>query len=551
MPRAIVVLILLASATVGSAQGSDPFGKKSQGRLSSGLNRLVVADERGDVRSLNAAGVQTERGLRVVRVVVEVEDWSAAADVTRAVERAGGRVDASAKPLLRATVPIDRVRAVSETAGVKRVREPYRPKPKEVVSEGVRVTGADAFVRASRANGAGVSVGVLDSDFKGVQALVPDELPRDVLFATDFVLQRLESYDNVHGAACAEIIHDMAPGARLVLAGFEDEVTWAEAIDELVNAGVRIISHSIGFDNLAIPNGDNYWSRKVDEATSRGVLFVTAAGNEGENYYQGSWRDSNRNGFLEFTGGAELLPLGSVPGGAITVRWDDPFGASGHDYDVLVVRRGFVDDSEFSPSNPNIVAWSIETQDGDDDPLELAQWESEALEDLYVVVLRDPSSPASSTQRIWIYSSNGIGEGYRASSGTLSMPGDARGALTVGAFHWQTGGLESFSSTGPTDDARVKPDLAGPDGVATLSYGENGAPGPFPGTSAATPHVAGAAALLLSFDPTLTRDQLFNVLVNSADSSMLERQAGTAQKSNSWGWGRLSFSRLLTAARSR
>ena len=138
-----------------------------------------MADERRDVKSLNAAGVQIERGLRVVRVVIEVADWSAAAGVRGAVERAGGRVDAAAKPLLRATVPIDRLRALSETSGVKRVREPYRPKPKEVVSEGVRVTGADAFVRASRANGAGVSVGVLDAGFKGVQALVPDELPQD------------------------------------------------------------------------------------------------------------------------------------------------------------------------------------------------------------------------------------------------------------------------------------------------------------------------------------------------------------------------------------
>lgn len=548
--RATFVLIWFAIASLAAAQGNAAADKKSQGRLSSALHRLAAAADRGDFKTLDKAGVQVDRGVRTLRVVIELADWSAAADVTSAVEQAGGHVDASAKPLLRATVPVERLRRLSETPGIKHIRQPYRPRQKEIISEGVRVTAAGDFVRASGANGGGVSVAILDAGFKGVEALIPAELPEGRVSATQFVRDRFATYASAHGTACAEIVHDMAPGARLVLAGFEDEVTWAQALDELVSAGVRIISHSIGWDNVAVPNGDSFWARKVDEIASQGVLLITAAGNEGENYYQGAWQDVDRDLFLEFgSGGAELLPLGVVGGGSITLRWDDPFGSSRHDYDLLVVRHGFVDDSEISPDNPNVVASSFEGQDGDDDPLEGAEWESDAPEELYVVIVRDPSSSASSAQRLWVYSTNGIPEGYRSGSASLSLPGDARGALTVGAFEWQSAGLESYSSRGPTEDSRIKPDLTGPDAVSTRSYGVDGAPGPFPGTSAATPHVAGAAALILSYRPTLTREELINVLLNSADGSMLERQSGTAVKSNAWGWGRLSFSKLLQSSR--
>ena len=138
------------------------------------------------------------------------------------------------------------------------------------------------------------------------------ELPEDTA-ATDFVRERIDSFEGTHGTACAEIVHDMAPDADIVLAGFEDDVTWAQAVDEIVGAGVRIVSHSIGFDNLFPPDGNNYYTQKVDAAAAAGVLFVTAAGNEGQKYYQGAWRDTNANGFLEFGGGrTELLPIGAA-----------------------------------------------------------------------------------------------------------------------------------------------------------------------------------------------------------------------------------------------
>ncbi len=75
--------------------------------------------------------------------------------------------------------------------------------------------------------------------------------------------------------------------------------------------------------------------------------------------------------------------------------------------------------------------------------------------------------------------------------------------------------LASFSSRGPANLLDIKPDVAGP-GVNIYSSIPGGGFAMFQGTSMATPHVAGSAALIRQLHPDWTPAQVKSALVNSA-----------------------------------
>ncbi len=120
-------------------------------------------------------------------------------------------------------------------------------------------------------------------------------------------------------------------------------------------------------------------------------------------------------------------------------------------------------------------------------------------------------------------------------TGTMLTPADADSILSVGAIDMSRS-LEPFSSTGPTNDARTKPDLVAPGGRGmVVAIPPNNYSIGFQGTSLATPLVAGAAALLLSARPELTPIQVRDALRNAADS--VDAQRFPVRPNNFTGWG--------------
>jgi len=109
---------------------------------------------------------------------------------------------------------------------------------------------------------------------------------------------------------------------------------------------------------------------------------------------------------------------------------------------------------------------------------------------------------------------------------TIGSPGSAADAITVGAVD-DKDKLASFSSRGPGLDGQIKPDVtapgvditaaAAPGSVIDKEVGEN-PPGylTISGTSMATPHVAGAAAILKQEHPDWKFSELKGALTGSA-----------------------------------
>lgn len=111
-------------------------------------------------------------------------------------------------------------------------------------------------------------------------------------------------------------------------------------------------------------------------------------------------------------------------------------------------------------------------------------------------------------------------------AGSVSSPANSARAITVGAVEIAgtppSSAHADFSSVGPTTiSLRLKPDVAAP-GVAVLSSVSNGW-SRFSGTSMASPHVAGAAALLRQRHPAWTVAQIKAALVQTGTDAVDER----------------------------
>lgn len=135
------------------------------------------------------------------------------------------------------------------------------------------------------------------------------------------------------------------------------------------------------------------------------------------------------------------------------------------------------------------------------------------------------------------------------STGSVGPPGDGFNAVTVGAFDdkgstsTSDDTLAGFSSRGPTDDGRLKPDVIAPGvTIRSTNHAWEGSGADFvskSGTSMATPHVAAGIALLLDHESDWQPEAVKALLLNSVrTASPVGTTPGTA-----WGFGAIDLAR--------
>lgn len=520
---------LWALATV-SSQGFSADAPERHPRLESALHDLAVVHQVGSAAAVAGAaerrGVDLEDGL--VRVIVVAEDRASRPDIAAL----GGRVEREAGLWIQARVPLNALLPLADAPGVRFIRRPWRSLP-AVVSEGVTRTLATDW-HGSGLDGKGVKVGVLDLGFMGYKTRITGgELPTDVI-TRSFVGGGSQAdfwNGSSHGVACAEIVHDMAPGAQLYLVNFGTEVEWSDAVDWLVAQGVDLISFSAGWPLGGPGDGSGQLAEKVTAVRDAGVLWVNAAGNSAQRHWMGSFTnpDPHEPGdprWHNFSGTDETNEM-TVTGDfdiVIGLRWDDAWGESANDYDLFLFRD--------QGGELNEVARSENVQNGDDDPLEVITYNAPPS-GVYHIAISKQADALIRTLELFSYYQD---LQYRTVTSSLAVPADSPGSLTVAATYWADDVLEDFSARGPTRDGRLKPDLAAPDGVgvSTEAYA-----GGFYGTSASAPHVAGAAALAMETLPSLTPTGIQTWLEDRA------LDLGEAGKDKAFGAGRLNLAMIV------
>lgn len=126
------------------------------------------------------------------------------------------------------------------------------------------------------------------------------------------------------------------------------------------------------------------------------------------------------------------------------------------------------------------------------------------------------------------------------SSGSVGLPGGCPNAMGVGATD-KNDKIANFSSRGPAiwkTGSFVKPEVSAP-GKDIISSVPGGGYASLSGTSMATPHVAGMAALVFQFDQNMKAEQVANLMMKSAFD------LGTPGMDNDYGTGRIDAVKAL------
>jgi subtilisin family serine protease len=533
------VVILILSVVVNEhfsfgqeLSTSQQRGKATHPKLESSLYVMLQSYRSKGLAGAaeNAAKLNIPLKDEYVQIILQTTNDNISS-IEPTVHGLGGSIEAKYGTLLQASLPLSALEAVASIDTIDLVRRPFIA-GLTVTSEGVTKIGA-ANWQAAGYDGTGIKVAVVDLGFAGYASRLGTELPSSVVVRSFRADGDITGGGEQHGTACAETVHDVAPGASLFLVNFSTEVELGNALDWLITQGVTVISFSIGYLNTAGPgDGTGIIADIIAKARSKGILWVGSAGNYAQRHWLGNWNNPDGDEWHNFSGDDETETISAVAGSTIVIglRWNDLWEASANDYDLYL----------YDSSITTVLASSINSQFGFQNPTETIVFTAPYTGTYHIAIKRFCFLICPDPVEFDLMTFNQNLQ-YQVAARSLAIGPDSADALAVGATYVFNDGLESFSSQGPTTDARIKPDLTGPDGTSNSIYGA------FFGTSAAAPHAAGAAALVISAFPAFTQDDVRDFLINSAVD------LGSPGKDNLYGSGRVDLggspiSRTLTVA---
>ncbi|WET83187.1 S8 family serine peptidase [Amycolatopsis sp. QT-25] len=430
-----------------------------------------------------------------------------------------------------------------------------------LTSEGDRAHNADTARQQFGVTGVGTKICALSD---GIDSLATSQARGELPAGVDVIPG--QEGDGDEGTAMLEIIHDLAPNASLGFASaFNSDAGFADNIRKLrFDAGCDVIVDDVLYFKES-PFQDWIIAQAVNDVTADGALYFSSAGNEGNvadgtsGHWEGDFVDSGK-GVGKFAGTAHdfagaagnqiFEPISDASSARIpvTLFWSDPLGASNNDYDLYLLNAAgdVVDFSQDNQTGTQDAYERVDTPAAGGIGLRLAIVKFSG-EGRYLSLSALRGRFSDSADGLKAYTSPGVTVGHSAARDAFSVaaapaakafpralePGDP--ANPAGPFPGAFGAatkVERFTSDGPRrmfyqadgtpitpgnvsgtgGEVRAKPDITAADGVSTSVTGFT----TFYGTSAAAPHAAAIAGLVLSGNPGLPPADVREALVNTA-----------------------------------
>jgi hypothetical protein len=512
--------------------------------------------------------------VRIVNGAVVVDAVAAGNPTTlrNDLTKLGIPITGQAGRIISCLVPIARLGDLPRLTALRFARPSYAAAPAALKRPATAATQGNLAVRSDQVvgqlgfNGSGVTVGVLSDSFNDLRGAAADvtagALPGagnpDGFTTPVKVVQDLKTGGTDEGRAMLQIVHGVAPGANLAFAtAYTGQAGFANNITRLRNAGANVIADDVTYLDEPMFQ-DGVIAQAVDASVAAGVPYFSAAGNEGRQSYESTWRAGpsydpgsiqSASGALPFLGGTALdfdpgsgvdplqqFTLGAGQSITLSMQWDSPFfsvsGGDGspNDLDVYVLNA----------DGSKVLAGSNDANTGGD-PVEAFTFTNTtgAAAKFNLMITKYGDGPDPGLVKYVNFDDPMQGLQFATNSGTVFGHANAAGALAVGAADYRNTPrfgvnpptLEPYSSQGSTailfDGAgnritpvvRSHPDVVAPDGVDTTFFGSDtdadGLPN-FYGTSAAAPNAAGVAALMLQARPGSTPLSVYSALKSTA-----------------------------------
>jgi hypothetical protein len=565
---ASVALLLLASGPVASQSEPTRAASAATDKAGPLSARLQLVAGDGDALRTElapsadpAAGLNTAPGGRLyVDVRVDGPAALAVADALAGVDIEATTPDGSAATL---AVPTSQISALGDVPGllaadavpeptVARTHEALQAAPPitsaSTCPSGATVSAGSVLMKVPSArsaygvDGTGVKIGIISDSYGTDKAAAASQVRAGDLPGSGNPCGHAKPVRIVadqpgtdEGRAMAQIVHDLAPGAELLFADAgASQIEMANHVRALRDAGAQVIVDDISYLDSTLYQ-DGFLAAAVDEVVADGVTYLSSAGNQNltvsgrsvGSYETQAFRPTacpaavgTRYTCHDFNPTSGVTPHNIIvvpPRSSLylNIGWNEPMYGVESDLDLFIL------DSD----TMQLIDVGGNDSRANGRPIEWAGYENTtgAAKRIRIVVGNDGNVGTPRFKSVfyspdldvvqWSTSTGGdvVGPtlfGHSASPSTIAV-----GAMTPSA----SPAIEPYSSRGPatrcwepsngTVVAEPLPgcltktiDVLGTDGVATTVRGFN----PFYGTSAAVPHVAAVAALMIDHRPCAT-----------------------------------------------